>query len=151
MSHQPAPLLDRLANKFTVGDDCWEWTAATDPKGYGRFFMGSKRDGSNRMALAHVVVYELMVGAVPDGLELDHTCRNPSCVRPAHLEPVTHAENVRRGTSGQRNASKTHCKQGHSFDEANTRHYLSTRGTPARQCRTCMREMRRRYETKKRT
>ena len=65
--------------------------AAVNADGYGTFWDGERK------RLAHVVAYELFVGPVPDGRELDHLCRVPACVRPTHLEPVTHAENLRRG------------------------------------------------------
>lgn len=78
--------------KVAVSDGCWTWTAATDRDGYGKF-----TDHSNgRRMHAHRFAYELLVGEVPEGLELDHLCRNRACVRPDHLEPVTHLENVRR-------------------------------------------------------
>jgi hypothetical protein len=87
------PLLDRLSDKFVVGDGCWAWIAGRQGDGYGAF----KMDGRSR--LAHVVLFELLVGAVPAGKELDHLCRNRACVRPGHLEPVPHKTNVRRGAS----------------------------------------------------
>lgn len=71
---------------------CWLWRGYCDPKGYGYY---DRRDGSTRRA--HRIVYELVCGVIPDGLFLDHLCRKPSCVNPAHLEPVTHLENQRRG------------------------------------------------------
>ena len=111
---------------------CWIWTASI-AKGYGRSCANGKSRG------AHIVAYEMLVGPVPDGLELDHLCRVRRCVNPAHLEPVTKAENVRRGTSPAltraRHKAKTHCGRGHPFDEANTRH----RSDGSRQCIACKR------------
>lgn len=87
-------------------DECWPWQARIDPKGYGRFNAGSESS-----QLAHVFAYELLIGPVPPGLELDHGCHTSSscnlrdecphrrCVNPAHLEPVTHRENLRRRAS----------------------------------------------------
>lgn len=96
-------------------DGCWNWTAAIDPTGYGRFWL----DG--RMQYAHRVVYELFVEPIPEGLTLDHLCRNHACVNPAHLEPVTLGENVLRGVGiSAVNARKTHCIRGHEFTDENT-------------------------------
>lgn len=78
--------------RYLVTDEgCWEWQWATDRRGYGRVRHG------DRTRFAHQVEYEKRNGDIPEGLELDHLCRNPPCVNPDHLEPVTHAENVRRG------------------------------------------------------
>lgn len=117
-------------------DECWPWTG-WHASGYPVIDVSRPR---RRKRGAHVVVYELLVGPVPDGLELDHLCRNIGCVNPAHLEPVTHAENVRRGHAGRVNATrqqaKTHCPAGHPYDAANTA--IGTRGE--RKCRACHRE-----------
>jgi hypothetical protein len=92
--------------------------------------------------LAHRVAYQLLVGPIPDGMVVDHKCRNRSCVNPAHLEPVTQEENVRRsvGHVGARQAEKTHCKRGHAYDEANTYWAPDRRH---RLCRECSRITRR--------
>jgi HNH endonuclease len=70
---------------------CWNWTGSRDRWGYALM----RIDGKTRVI--HRLVYEHFYGPVPPGLELDHTCKNPSCVNPSHLEPVTHLENLLRG------------------------------------------------------
>jgi hypothetical protein len=72
-------------------DGCWLWTGAVTVDGYGRL-----RATSTVEVRAHRYAYELLVGPIPEGLTLDHLCERPACVRPEHLEPVEHAENVRR-------------------------------------------------------
>lgn len=116
---------ERLLAKVLVSSGCWLWGGATDDRGYGFVWLGG------RTRRAHRAVYELLVGPIPDGLELDHTCRVHGCVRPSHLEPVTHAENVRRGLAGENNRSKTSCLRGHPLTSDN-------RGK--RVCRECGRE-----------
>jgi hypothetical protein len=90
------PLADRLWAKVEKADvdACWEWTGSRTPHGYGQI-----RESGVGSALvhAHRVAYEAAVGPIPEGLEIDHLCRNRACCNPAHLEPVTHQENIQRG------------------------------------------------------
>lgn len=114
---------------------CWNWLGATSDKrgGYGRVW----RPRSRRHAYAHRVAYELEVGPIPDGLVIDHLCRNRTCVNPAHMEPVTFQENINRGIASP---IKTHCIRGHEFTPENTRQ------TPSkRTCRACVAEASRRH------
>lgn len=118
------------------GSHCWLWTASLNWQGYGKFGRGKKGEGWER---AHRTAYHLLVGEIPDGLELDHLCRNRRCVNPSHLEAVTHRVNELRGIAPMAIlAAKTHCPQGHPYDEANTYLYKATgKDFPARQCRIC--------------
>ena len=86
-------LSDRFWMKVCFTGFCWEWTADRAKSGHGRI----RVDGRTQMA--HRIAYELLVGPIPEGLELDHLCRNTCCVNPDHLDPVTHLENMRRGFS----------------------------------------------------
>lgn len=89
---------------------CWWWTASLQNRGYGQVRSGP------RTLLAHRVSYELVVGPIPKGKELDHLCRNRSCVNPKHLEPVTSRTNTHRGLLV---ALKRTCAQGHPWTRAN--------------------------------
>jgi hypothetical protein len=134
---------DRLPasiSKRIVADEhgCWIWTGARQSKGYGNAY-----STATGVRLAHRLTYELLVGPIPDGLELDHLCRVRHCVNPAHLEPVTHCENVLRGESPTaKNAPRIKCINGHPFDAQNTRRVPGG----ARRCRACARERQQRPE-----
>lgn len=110
-------------------DECWEWRAYRSADGYGRFNATRHRPEN-----AHRIAYRLTVGPIPDGLQLDHLCRNRACVNPQHLEPVTVRDNVLRGVStAASRARQTHCKRGHELSGANLR--IDGRGF--RRCNAC--------------
>lgn len=134
--------------KIKIDDNgCWVWQAGLSSQGYGVY----KKQG------AHRVIYKMYKGDIPEGLTLDHLCRVRNCVNPDHLEPVTQAENNRRGdhsNCGEHLAEvqrkKTHCPQGHEYNENNTRYdYTSTRGVRARRCKQCDIDKAKRYKEKK--
>lgn len=123
-----APPEQRFWPRVDKTDSCWVWRGQLNNQGYGQFSI------KKRHKLAHRLSYEWTIGPIPEGLELDHLCRNTKCVNPAHLEPVTHAENMRRGNQGKYLRDRTHCIHGHAFDEANT--YILPRNG-SRVCRKC--------------
>lgn len=130
------PVMDRIAlwTRKDEGSGCWVWTGRTRGSRGGEY--GDLVIDGRRVA-AHRAAYEAAVGPIPDGLVIDHLCRNRLCCNPEHLEPVTPRVNVLRGdTIVARNAAKTHCQRGHAFDEANTIRTPDNR----RRCRECKRQ-----------
>lgn len=115
--------MQRFWDKVDKTGKCWIWTAGKLKTGYGCF----KLDGRTQMA--HRVSWFLVYGVWPEH-EIDHLCRNTSCVNPAHLEDVTHAINIKRGNLPQRRI--THCPQGHEYTNENTQ-----MRNGKRYCRTC--------------
>lgn len=124
----------RFWAKVSQGSGCWLWLGAPSSSGYGR----TKVDG--REVLAHRRAYQLLVGPIPAGLQIDHLCRNRICVRPSHMEVVTNRTNVLRGVGpSAANTAKERCPAGHQYDAANT--YIDKRGK--RYCRACGRDKQR--------
>ena len=119
--------VDRYVDRIDTGvdlDDCWEWQGAKNvTHGYGKIQVNKRTHN------AHRIIYEVLVGPIPDGLVVDHLCRNKLCVNPDHLEPVTWAENIRRGIHTNQYAKQVTCIRGHDFD------YITPDGR--RQCKTC--------------
>lgn len=128
-------LAERFAEKYAVDPKtgCWNWTACK-VRGYGMIGVTPHNGGKQRPIGAHRVAYELLVGPIPEGLSIDHLCRNRCCVNPAHMEPVTPVENVMRGIGfGAENAVKTHCACGLLLSGEN----LMVRRNGWRVCRAC--------------
>lgn len=134
--HHAIPIETRFWSKVKKGEqpeDCWEWIGTKDRKGYGAIFYEGRHQRAHRISF-------LLVGKdLSPSTQLDHLCRNTSCVNPDHLEPVTNQENQLRGIAGQRNKERASsialCPKGHPYTEENT--YYDKKGWRA--CRTCHR------------
>ena len=143
---------DRLKSRMAITpNECWEWLLSRDEDGYGKTHLGSRAEGTFRYVSAHRAMYEVVVGPIPDGLQLDHLCRNRACINPAHLEPVTLQENLRRGfpgrrAGGDRGAQRGNaCSYGHPYTEENTRQNKNGRA-----CRPCDRRRSAEYAERQR-
>lgn len=139
----PQKIQERMRQRIAVDPTtgCHVWTGWKTSKGYGGITLPGKLK-----ELAHRVAYELANGPIPDGLQLDHLCRNRSCCNPDHLEAVTSSENTARGWAARREAHggqlvprATHCRKGHEYTQENT--YVCRRGNRRsghrRVCRAC--------------
>lgn len=131
---RPCPVAD-------LDGDCWFWTRAVTSKGYGSF----SHDG--RIWSTHKLAYELLVGTVPEGLQLDHLCRVKRCCNPQHLEAVTGKVNCERTEA----ATKSRCKRGHALAGPNVRLKSKSRGGKQRECVLCASEIARRQCDRLRT
>ena len=139
----PANMRNKIAEEICpiagLPGFCWAWTGAINSRGYGCIGINGKSQ------LSHRVAYELLVGAIPAGLQIDHLCRNKKCCNPSHLEPVTAKVNSSRTDQ----AEKTHCVNGHPLTGANliVRPY-GDRGLVKRNCRTCKNQGQRQWRAR---
>lgn len=133
-------LESRLWSRVVPGNGCCiVWTGLTTYNGYGRIRVGGK---GTPMMRVHRAAYELRVGPIPEGLQIDHLCRNRRCVNPAHLEAVTQTVNILRGESpAAKQKRRTHCIHGHEFER------VAEKGQ-RRRCRICQRQYKSAYEAK---
>jgi hypothetical protein len=118
---------------------CWNWIGAIFKKKYGGNYGQLRMGGCNgRVKKAHRLSYEYFIGQIPDGLEIDHLCRNTLCVNPDHLKPVTHIENCRR----RRDSGLPSCKYGHKYTPETT--YIRP-DNGRRECKICMKVRQKSY------
>ncbi|KKM02057.1 hypothetical protein LCGC14_1788260 [marine sediment metagenome] len=126
-SFAPAIRARLWAGALADGTGCWPWQRATS-RGYGQLSI------NGTVCSAHRTAYEIVKGPIPDGLQIDHLCRNTRCINPDHMEAVTARVNTLRGNNPPAvNARKTHCKRGHEFVADNT--VRTAKGRECRQCR----------------
>ena len=133
---------ERFWSKVDKSGDCWLWTGYIKPNGYASFYPGGGRHVEK--VYVHRFAFESAFGPCPEGYEIDHLCNVRHCVNPSHLEAVTRRENLdrRNVVNGWRRLPvrglprklKTHCKNDHPFDEANTYWHRGYR-----YCKTCRR------------
>jgi HNH endonuclease len=129
-------------------DECWPWLSTKSDDGYGKF----RAVAGQPKVMAHRYAYELLVGPIPEGLQIDHVrargCIRKDCVNPAHMEPVTALiNNHRSGNLTAVNAAKQTCPRGHEYD----RQYTRKDGRRERVCSTCQLETQRRHYARARS
>ena len=137
------PLPSTFWQKVVKTESCWNWVGYLMPRGYGRTHIGKKNK------LAHRATYEELVGPIPNGLDIDHLCRNRRCVNPGHLRPATRRQNLLAPGSlspSKACSEKTHCYRGHPFDAGNYR--IMRDGS--RRCVVCERDYRKRRSERER-
>lgn len=138
----PLKMVTRFWLKVYARGDCWEWRGFRNSDGYGQFTLGEDR------LQAHRIAFTEAYGSIPGGLQIDHLCQHPWCVRPSHLDAVVQRTNILRGNNNAaaRHARQTACINGHPFNEENT---WRPRDGSRRYCKVCLREAQRRYRRKK--
>lgn len=130
--------MTRFWEKVDKSGECWMWTAYIGGDGYGQFGLNGK------VERAHRVAYEMGIGPIPQGMQIDHLCRVRACVNPNHLEPVTQRENILRGESPSAKCARVmRCPQGHQYSDTNTARY-----SDRRYCKECIRIHREDYRAR---
>lgn len=131
MRSTPIPEFDHLKffKYIRIDGDCWTWTGGKNENGYGKFHIGRKQYYAHRISFS---VFRCDIGT---GLIIDHTCKNTSCVNPEHLRQVTQKTNMLENSESVSyyHSLKTHCPQGHEYNESNT--HIKKKGI--RECRAC--------------
>lgn len=126
--------VQRIADKSQMSGECWVFGGAQHSNGYGA--VGMIENGRKVTRFVHRVAYRVLVEEIPDGLQLDHLCRNRKCWNPAHLDPVTHRVNGMRGASPTVAVRLSGaCMKGHPQTEGNV--YRKPNGH--QQCAVCAR------------
>lgn len=130
------PAINRWSEKVAAGENgCIIWTGGLNGAGYGQFYIGRTSLNQTGKGYAHRWAYTHFIGPIPEGMHLDHICRNRRCVNPKHLEPVTVRENILRGVGpSAAHSVKTECPQGHEYIGENL--YVHPSGR-YRACRAC--------------
>lgn len=132
--------LDRLLDKFTMQPNgCWIWKGSQNGNGYGELRFGKQKKYTHRLT------YELFNGSIPEGYQIDHLCRTPSCINPSHLEAVIPSVNVQRAMPYRKDTSKTCCVNGHDLSDSYVRH-----DGKGRNCRLCNLKRVKEYQARKR-
>lgn len=149
-------ITERLLSKVELKDGCWEWTGGKIPRGYGHMNI-TYAPKMHRHEYTHRLSYELFVGPIPEGMCIDHLCRNPSCCKPSHLEVVTFRENIARRVQTNWNGRARRrriqvgdtCLYGHLIEGENV--YIDkSYGDHRVRCRICVSAVWRRKYLKKR-
>lgn len=133
----------RLQESKRGENECWNWTGHIGKNGYSYSCYMGKSTTAYRASWMH------LVGPIPDGYEIDHLCKNPRCVNPAHLEPVPpYVNNMRSRSPASLCAKKTHCLNGHEFTTENTAIIIRSGGKSDRRCKKCHAERARQFNRK---
>lgn len=136
-------VLERLSEKYEKSPDngCWNWCGALSRKASDHPYGHLKVDG--KMVYSHRLMFELHTGkSIPEGMQIDHLCRNTKCCNPKHLELVSSRENTIRGAN-----AKQHCINGHDWIAAN--HFVNDKGH--RRCKICANDYLRKWRQSQET